>query len=332
MSEETPKIPEIVELNHAFFKPFANPHFRLSSPTDDRPVFAGNLGEQEVALPLNGIARELGIDEASKDGVMLDAVGKALRYVTMLRPGDPMPAEMLTGSASWDPEERHREFSRQRVTMQLVSWLSGKETLITDPIELQQLFDDPATKTKINDAFAEAAKELDLADKEQVTEKVEDLAEELSYIEALRDRYNDIVGLQDKLAQFRVQYRNQASMLGEIEPILRLVGVPVKTLAADFELVDAQTGEIMAVLKNLDAQKEYIREQRDELHCRLMAWNSILDAWQSVVPGTEPYGMMDMLRDLYRFLAPRFMPVDEWVLFNAEQNRDKEAPSTAMTW
>lgn len=330
MSDAKQAIPEIVELSHTFFKPFSNPHFRMSGVTDEQPVFSGSLGEQVVVLPLQGIARELGIDEGSRDGVMLEAVGQALRYVTMLQLGDPMPAEMLTGSASWDLEERHRDFSRQRVTMQLVSWLSGKETLITDPLELQQLFDDPGTKQKINDAFAEAARELGVTDKQEVTQKVEDLAEELAYIEALRDRFKEICGLEEKLASFRVQFRNQASLLGEIDPIIRLIGVPTTTLEANFELVDAQTGEIMSVLKNLDAQKEYIREQRDDLHCRLMAWNDILKAWESVTPGTEPYGMMDLLRDLYRFLAPRFMPIDEWVLFHADQ--DKEQISTAMTW
>ena len=332
MSETKQASPEVVELSHAFFKPFSNPHFRMSDPTDEKPVFSGLLGEQVIALPLKGIARELGIAEDSKDGLMLDLVGQALRYVTMLQIGDPMPAEMLTGDASWDPEARHRDFSRQRVTMQLVSWLSGQETLITDPVELQQLFDDPNTKKKINDAFAEAARELEVQDKEQVTQKVEELAEELSYIEALRDRYKDICGLQDKLSAFRQQFRNQASMLAEIEPIVRLIEVPVKNLAYDFDVVDAQTGEILAVLKTLDAQREYIREQRDELHCRLMAWNDTLRDWENVIPGSEPYGMMDKLRDLYRFLAPRFMPVDEWVLFHSGQDKDKEKISSAMTW
>jgi hypothetical protein len=77
-------IPEIVELGHAFLKPFSNPHFRMSGPADDQPVFSSNLGEQSVALPLKGIARELGVDESSREGVMLAAVGEALRYLTML--------------------------------------------------------------------------------------------------------------------------------------------------------------------------------------------------------------------------------------------------------
>ena len=330
MSDAQQAIPEIVELSHAFFKPFSDPHFRMSGSAGEQPVFSGQLGEQSIALPLKGIARELGIDENSKDGVMLVAVREALRYVTMLHFGDLMPAEMLTGNASWELEARHRDFSRQRVTMQLVSWLSGKEALITDPLELQQLFDDPGTKQKINDAFAEAARELGVADKEEVTQKVEILAEELAYIEALRDQFKAICSIEEKLVAFRQQFRNKASLVAEIDPILRLIGVPTKMLLATFDLVDAQTGEIMAVLKNLDAQTEYIREQRNDLHCRLMAWNDILKAWENIEPGTEPYAMTDLLRDLYRFLAPRFMPVDKWVLVHAAETKEKI--STAMTW
>jgi hypothetical protein len=332
VSETKQAIPEVVEFSNAFFKPFSNPHFRMSDPTDEKPVFSGQLGEQVIALPLKGIARELGIAEDSNDGLMLDVVGRALRYVTMLQIGDPMPAEMLTGDASWEPEACHRDFSRQRVTMQLVSWLSGHETLITDPVELQQLFDDPNTKKKIDDAFAAAATELGVQDKEQVTKKVEELAEELSYIEALRVRYKEICGLRDKLLAFRHQFRNQANMIAEIDPIVRLFEVPVKKLAVDFNPVDKQTGEILAVLKDLDAQREYIREQRDELHCRLMAWNATLRDWENVNPGDEPYGMTDKLRDLFRFLAPRFMPVYDWILVRSEEDMAEDKVSSAMTW
>ena len=109
MDDGDQKIPEKVELNNLFFKPFDNPHFRISRANDGKSVFAGNLGDQEVELPLSGIARELGIEEGSEEETMFKSIEKGLRYVTMLRFGDPMPAELLTGRASWAVEDRHVE-------------------------------------------------------------------------------------------------------------------------------------------------------------------------------------------------------------------------------
>ena len=33
---------------------------------------------------------------------------------------------------------------------------------------------------------------------------------------------------------------------------------------------------------------------------------------------TDPYSVTPLLRDLYRFLAPRFMPADTWALIHAK--------------
>lgn len=335
LSDAKGETPELVELNHSFFKPFEDPHFRMSEPTHGRPLFVGRLGENEVAVPVRGILRECKIAEDSPDGRVLVAVERALKYVTALRFGDPFPLEMRTGEASWKPTKEHRDFANQRITIQLVSWLSGKETLITDPLELQQLFDDPGTKQKINDAFAEAARELGLdgGTKDDVAKLVESLAEELAFIEALRDRYNAIVVLRDKLEIFRKTFHRQMSLVMEIDPVRRLIGIPVKDLGRIFEVLDAQTGEILSVLKNIDAQRGYIRGQRDDLHCRLMAWDDILKEWETIDPhAPETFGLTGHLRSLYRFLAPRFMPVDEWVLMTAAPAPQEGKAQSAMTW
>src|SRR3546814_4558881 len=105
----------------------------MAEPTNGRPVFVATLGDSQVALPVRGILREHRIAEDSRDGITLLAVERAPQYVTVLRMGYPFPTELRTGAASWMPSREHRELARQRVTMQLVSWISGKEALITDP-------------------------------------------------------------------------------------------------------------------------------------------------------------------------------------------------------
>jgi hypothetical protein len=70
MHDDGASIPEIVEIEHGFFKAFGDGYFRLSSPPDEKPIFCANLGEQEVSLPLDGIMRELALEEDSSLQIM----------------------------------------------------------------------------------------------------------------------------------------------------------------------------------------------------------------------------------------------------------------------
>ena len=49
-----------------------------------------------------------------------------------------------------------------------------------------------------------------------------------------------------------------------------------------FTQADAQTGEILAVLRNIGPQTKFIREMRDELHNRLMLWDEMINPWTAI--------------------------------------------------
>lgn len=330
MGQKLENIPEWIELKHAFFKPFDNPHFRMAGVDDETPVFVGELGEQEVVLSIKGIKRELGFSDESPEAHMLDVIGASLNYVVMVRPGDAVPSELLSGDASWEPTEKDIEAARRRVNIQLLTWISGEEQTDGSNRKILEKLEEKETEARINEAFEAAAKQLGLARREDVTEAVEKLARELAYIEALRSMFATIVKLERKLQAFRMQFKNQNSTVSEIDQILRLMRVPIKAWKGEFEMADAQTGEILMVLKNIDMQISFIRETRDDLHRRFMAWSGILKTWEKVEPGSEPYGFSEMLRELNRFLAPRYMSIQEWVLIDAQT--EKKQISTAMTW
>lgn len=335
MNDAGAQIPAVVKLEHNFFKVFNEPYFRMSAPPDEKPVFCALLGDQEVSLSLSGIIRELNLEEADPLRIMIETVSKSLRFVTALRPGDEVPAEVRTGEASWDAGRDHLEIARQRLTMQLVTWVSGRETMITDALELQQLFDDPSTKQKISDAFREAAELLGLADQDEVANLVEGFAVELSYVEALRERYNHIQELYKKLIELRESYRDQNSIVDEIDPVLRLMKKPVASFQSSFDQIDAQTGEIMTVLSKLDAQRDYVRELRDELYVRFEAWEEIVELWRDVDPlYPQDFNIANGLRDLYQFLAQRYMEADQWVLMTSllDSGDGKQRYGGVMTW
>ncbi len=99
--------------------------------------------KNDVAMTFQGVMREFNIAPDGADGAMLDLVAKSLRYVKGLRIGDFIPKEVLTREASWDLSERHLMIAYQRVSLQLVNWMTGGQSVITDPDELLQLAEDP---------------------------------------------------------------------------------------------------------------------------------------------------------------------------------------------
>jgi len=309
-----------IRFDHWFFHKMEEVHFQLSG-ADKEPTLLAKYAKNEVVLTLKGISKEFNIDPKSADGQMLDQVGKGLKYVKGLRLGDPLPKEILTREASWSLSARHRQVAYQRVSLQLVNWMSGGETMITDPDELLQLAEDPAIKKQIAAAFGEAAEKLGYGrdQKEEVVKHVEELAKELAYIEALRDRFRRVRVMDDKVQQLRRLYGREKSVLEIADQVARLVVRAVQEFEQMFLEVDAQTGEILSVLRNLSTQVAYIRDKRDDLHIRLMAWDDILDSWQKVEMKASPHHPT-LLRETYKFLAPRFMMVKEWVLMSKLQD------------
>ena len=314
--DSSPKI----QFSHWFFHKMEDIHFQIAA-SDKEPTLVAKYAKNDVVLTLKGIMKEFDIDPTSADGVMLEQVGKGLKYVKGLRLGDPLPKEILTREASWSLSPRHQEIAYQRVSLQLVNWMSGGETVITDPDELLQLAEDPAIKKQISAAFGEAADKLGYGkdEKEKVVQHVEELAKELAYIEALRDRFRRIKIMDDKIQQLRRLYGREKSVLEIADQVARLGERAVREFEAMFDELDAQTGEILAVLKNLSTQVAYIRDKRDELHIRLMAWDDILDRWQTADMKISQQNPV-LLRDTYKFLAPRFMAVKEWVLMSKLQD------------
>ncbi len=57
------------------------------------------------------------------------------------------------------------------------------------------------------------------------------------------------------------------------------------------------------------------------MYSRLNPWDEITAAW-GLLSGniSDPYTVVPLLRDLYRFLAPRFMPADTWALILAKDS------------
>lgn len=308
----------VISFEHSFFSKLEGAYFRLSE--QDEPVLMVKMGDNIAALNFRGIKREFNLRDDSADSRMLTMVARALQFVKVLRIGDPLPPELTTRKASWKPSERHRQIAYQRLTMQLVSWLTGEETLITDPESLLQVAGDPQVRAKVNRAFEEAAVKLGLGKdrKQEVVDHLVSLSHELAYVEGLRDIYTEIKAMEQKIQALRRIYGRERGMLEMVDQVARLGERAVGEFTTAFDEFDGQTGEILSVLRNIEAQIGYIRDSRDDLHRRLMTWDELLADWRDVkIERSE--SNESLTRRTYQFLAPRFMQVNEWTLMSQLQ-------------
>ncbi|MBI3506015.1 MAG: hypothetical protein HY059_14330 [Proteobacteria bacterium] len=284
-------------------------------PATDEPVYSVDLGDVRASLTFGTLRISFGIDPDGADSRLLDEVAKALAFVKRIRPGDTIPSELLDGTASWAVTPQFRAIARGRVWVGLVAWLSGQKGVgEISKIELAKVSESAEARDHVNAAFGRLAEHLGYgaANKEMVVQKVERLVDELSYIEALRDRIARARRVVDVVKRLRAVYKRERSVREEIERIVLLIEQPVARLEAQVTEVDAQAGETSNALRNLLRQIEFIRRTRDRLHADLMKWDDILAAWHGVE--AEPdQRTHKLVRNTYRFVARYFPAESEWV-------------------
>ena len=294
------------------FALFGQPMFRRTD-ADATPVMVVRLGDREASMPLRSVQREFGIPDDSDDGRMLALIAEALDFVPIMRLGDKLPLEVLTGDASWEPGPEHIHRALTRLNLQLVAWLhgtAGSEPIVLDAAALAKADADPVLRQHVQEAFQRAAETLKLPSAESVIAQLESLAGELSYIEALRDRFLDRV----RVLAFRIE-----RMFRAVQPDMAQRG--------SLDRLRFLSGE---VLRNLDSHRGFIRSNRDWLYRSHMAWEPLLADWDKIADETTDT-LRPLLARTYQFLAPRFMPVTEWLKTAKAAKKPDTGPRT-MVW
>lgn len=285
------------------------------SESDGEPVLAISYGEREAAVPIRSLQREFGIVDDSADGRMLALVTESLDYVAGLRLGDPLPAEVTSGEASWEPKSKHRQCAEQRLQTQLVAWLGRNGGSAT----VGKIGSDAGQRASIQSALREAATAIGVANGEAVLPLIAAVATELAYIEALRDSLlRPLAGMVGSVGKLGVGWRGDSTRLDTLAQVQRLSKLALNQFALRFAEIDGQTGEIIATLSHVDAQRTFIRSNRDWLHRSRRAWDPVLAGWRPP-PYLLDEAAWKLLATTYHFLAPRFMPVTEWQSFIASQ-------------
>ncbi len=322
--------PRIV-FQHKIFAVSDDGHFRKSG-TVEEPVYVMSFDGREMALPFPGLVIEFGIDPDSEDFRNLGLVEESLRYVQVIRPGDPIPKEVLTGEASWEISDAHRQIAHGRLSMQMVAWLSKDEDVPLNARELLMVLEDPETRRRINEAMDEAANELGYGTggRERVVGDIEKMGNELAYIELLREKYQAVRETTAKVELLKEKYVNEQSVMDNIVPVREMLGTAIDLFSEKFGEIDEIERDVIDSLKNIVTQVRIIQEVRNDLYCRLSVWDELLERWD-VTEARRSSVVEELLRDTYRFLAPRFIKADDWVLITKVLD-ERGASGKQMEW
>jgi len=289
-----------------------NAVFRMDR-TSGRVALYMQLGGNEASIELSQIAKTFDIASDSEDGKMMALVEKSLRYVREIHPGDSIPNELLDGSASWVIEPKHVERARSKLLVQLVRWMTDGNSAIDERADVKELIQRPEIKEKINDAFGAAAKKLGLPDKETVIDMIGQLANELGYVEALRDKLARYMIIKKKLKDLIQIYGTDRRIADNMVRADQLISPPLTQMREKFVLVDAQTAEVLSSLRRLSATIEFVRGARDSMREFVLLWGDLDDLWLDLRVERGSNAEHLALRT-YRFAATYYTISQRWSL------------------
>lgn len=273
------------------------------------PAFHVELGTLVASLPLGTVRREFEIGRESPDGVLLTIVEKSLRFVKEIRPGDSIPRELLDGTASWSVEERHRLRAKAYLWAQATNSEIMQGT--ADDV-LEAFLARPETDAKMKAATAGiAAKIGGQIDAEMVQQRFDDLARELAYIEALKERCGEVLAIVPKLNQLARVYRSDRGIVDELSRIRTLLLKPIELYDGIFARLGNHQQDVVSTIANFHDRVEYIREQRDDVHQSMMLWDPVLAAWK-VIEMTRCTENETRITELYRFIARHYLTSQAW--------------------
>ncbi|KAA0576936.1 hypothetical protein FZ983_22250 [Azospirillum sp. B21] len=287
--------------------------FFCQEPNSKEPVLNILLGDLKATLAFPTLMESFQIEDGTHDARLLEVIEQGLAFVKQIRPGEEIPGELLDGRASWSVEDKHRIIAKGRLTVQIVSSSTGNEMIVSDIDELEQLVEDPQTKERMKAAFAKIAERLKLTNnaEQYLTDRVDDLAQELSYIEALRDRFKHIRRIDQAIAKLATIYRTDRTFCSELNRMQGLIRKPLREYDLIFDQADAQTGDIVGALRNFHPTIQFIRKIRDDLRAKLLEWEELLQGWDEVTMERSPK-VEALQKQTYRFLASRYIETTVW--------------------
>lgn len=217
------------------------------------------------------------------------------------------PTKCLDGTASWTVARKHKQIARDRLQVQLISWVSVKPITYTSQEDLKNILADEANKQGLKEAFQKAAVALgiDPSQSEKVLDRIETLAREICYIEALRDCALELKKIRANVETLIKVCSNDQRIVSDLGRIKLLMAKATAETDDIFANIDAETADVLSALMSIDDIIRAVRKTRDDVHFIMMEWDPIVAKWQKLeMVRSKPVD--SALSDTYQFLAKRF--------------------------
>lgn len=171
---------------------------------------------------------------------------------------------------------------------------------------------DPAFKPRVSSAFCKGAEILGLPDGDAVLVLMARLAHEMSFVEALRvQMLQAIEHVAARLGALKFRGRGDSQRQEMLTQTRRMFDRAIGRMRERFADIDAQTSEVVAVLRQAAAQTAFIRGRRDELYMAYRGCKDLLAKWSACSARSLDECWM-LIEETYRFLVPRFLAYHEW--------------------
>lgn len=281
-------------------------HFELRGHPK-KAMFAVDMGTGQGYVSLKDLRQTFFIATGSHDDRLIERAEAGLHFVPDIRPGDEIPNEILDGTASWTVARKHKQIARDRLQVQLLSWTSGKPITYASQDDLKAIMADEANKKALKDAFRKAAAALgiDPSQSEKVLDRIEVLAREICYIEALRDRSRELHKIRANVDALIKVCSADPRMVADLGRIKMLMAKAVAEVDGIFADIDAETADVLSALMSIDDVIRTVRKTRDDVHFIMMEWDPIIARWQTLeMVRSKPVDLA--LSETYQFLAKRF--------------------------
>jgi hypothetical protein len=294
-------------------KVFQVPSVFFSLTEDRKPAMHIDYGDLRAAIELRAVRSGFSIPKHSSDDHMLGVVEGSLRFVRKIRPNDSIPREVLDGTASWAIDESHHLTAHSRLTLQLAAWMTGKTAGRLGRDQIKALASNPEVISRVQAGVSEIVQKVGLQQHEKhvIVDRIEAFARELSYVEAIRERFEAARAISAKVAKLLAIYKADRFVGDNLARVAALMTAPLAAFDAMFVKADAMIADIIGICQNYDERVVARRVMSDDLFELYLMWEPILTRWQETqVVKCKP--TEESIRLLFQFLARHYPQASTW--------------------
>lgn len=293
-------------------KVFDVPDIYFALTSDRKPALHINYGDLRAQIETKSLRRGFAIVAESADDRMLGVVEKSLRFVRRIHPNDSIPREVLDGTASWAADESHRIIAHGRLTLQLASWMTGNTAHVRRD-QIGALANNPAVVERVQAAVSEIAQRIGIVadEKHLIIDRIAAFAQELSYVEAIRERFDGTALIEQKVAKLMAIYKTDRFVGENLMRVAALIKTPVGIFEMMFAEMDKNSSDIVSICQAYDEKVAALRRTRDDMFELYMMWEPILDGWKGVaIEKCKP--AEELIRTTFQFLARNYPQQTAW--------------------